>query len=268
MEVGAVDVPGGAGFGTDTEINVVDVGGAGAGGGGLDGALAYAMNATESNHLVCDASAYELAVTLTVHNDHANVVDEGGVPGAQSNLRLFLKDYDGFDVEKDLRAQEDIIYTFDITDVPKEQMVELIVPLDSPTDIYHDPPNGVGDSIVNFDPDDPFGAGTGGAFELQVAVPWASHGRFHITLHQVAIRETTLTPGDIDGDGDVDGTDFIQWQRGFGTQYDETDLGDWQVSFGAGGSLQASVGVVPEPSCVLLIVVGLVGSSLMKRDSW
>jgi hypothetical protein len=69
---GAVTVPGGVGIGTETEINVVDVGGAGAGGGGLDGALAYAMDATEANHLVFDASTYELAVKLTVHNDNAN----------------------------------------------------------------------------------------------------------------------------------------------------------------------------------------------------
>jgi hypothetical protein len=173
---GAVTVPGGVGIGTDTEINVVDVGGTGAGGGGLDGALVYAMDASEANHLVFDASNYELAVKLTVHNDHVNVLDNGGVPGTQMGFRIIVKDYDGIDSNLGLRAQEDLNYEFDITNVPKEQMVELVMPLDIPSSIYHDPPNGVGDSIANFDPDDPEGAGTGGAFELHVGgsmgQPW------------------------------------------------------------------------------------------------
>jgi hypothetical protein len=286
----AVTVPGGVGIGTDTEINVVDwSGGAGAGGGGLDGALAYAMDATEENHLVFDASTYELAVKLTVHNDHVNVLDNGGVPGTQSGFRIILKDYDGFDSTKDLRAQEDLNYEFDLTGVPNEQMVELAMPLDIPSSIYHDPPNGVGDSIANFDPDDPSGAGTGGAFELQVGVPWASHGRFHITLHEVMIRAITATPlaGDYNNDGAVDAADYVVWRENLASEFDLNGNGDesggsagtvdaadyawWRQHFGnsnlgAGSASLAGVGsAVPEPHGFVLFVIGLFCTSLKRK---
>ncbi len=38
--------------------------------------------------------------------------------------------------------------------------------------------------------------------------------------------------GDFDTDGDVDGADFLAWQRGFSTTYDANDLTDWQTSYG------------------------------------
>jgi hypothetical protein len=287
----AVTVPDGVGIGTDTEINVVDVGGAGAGGGGLDGALAYAMDANEANHLVFDASTYELAVKLTVHNDHVNVLDNGGVPGTQSGFRIILKDYDGIDSTKALRAQEDLNYEFDITGVPKEQMVELVRPLDTPSSIYHDPPNGVGDSIANFDPDDPSGAGTGGAFELQVGVPWASHGRFHITLHEVIIREITAIAlsGDYNNDQVVDAADYVVWRKHLGTNFNLNGNGDesggsagivdaadyawWRQHFGnanlgAGStSLQGFGSAVPEPHGLVLLMIGLFRLSLPRKKS-
>jgi hypothetical protein len=284
----AVTVPGGVGIGTDTEINVVDVGGAGAGGGGLDGALVYAMDATEANHLVFDASTYELAVKLTVQNDHVNVLDNGGIPGTQSGFRIILKDYDGIDANKALRAQEDLNYEFDLTNVPKEQMIELVKPLHTPSSIYHDPPNGVGDSIANFDPDDPSGAGTGGAFELQVGVPWASHGRFHITLHEVIIREITATalPGDYNNNQVVDAADYVVWRKNLGRNFNLNGNGDesggsagtvdaadyawWTQHFGnsnlgAGStSLQGFGSAVPEPHGLVLLVIGLLCSSLKR----
>jgi hypothetical protein len=287
----AVTVPDGVGIGTDTEINVVDVGGAGAGGGGLDGALAYSMDASGANHLVFDASTYELAVKLTVHNDHVNVNDNGGVPGTQSGFRIILKDYDGLDSNLGLRAQEDLNYEFDLTNVPKEQMVELVTPLDTPSSIYHDPPNGVGDSIANFDPDDPEGVGTGGAFELHVGVPWASHGRFHITVHEVIIRESTATalPGDYNNDQLVDAADYVVWRKNLGTDFNLNGNGDengdsagivdvadyawWRQHFGnpnlgAGSASLPGVGsAVPEPHGFVLLVIVLFCTSLTRYKS-
>jgi hypothetical protein len=258
---GAVSVPGGTGIGTDVEVNVVDIGGAGAGGGGLDGALAFAMDASAANHLAFNASTYEMAVKLTVHGDHANVADNGGVPGTQSIFRLFLKDYDGVDPVKALRAQEDIIYDYDITNVARDQVVELVAPLDAPAAYYHDPPNGVGDSMPNFDLDDPLGAGTGGAFELQLPVHWASHGRFHVTIHEIAIRERVASPGDFDDDGDVDGNDFLVWQR---DDFSVAGLADWKANFGTGAS-QSPAAAVPEPCGLLLGAVAIAGLSFVRR---
>jgi hypothetical protein len=238
------------------------------------------MTATEANNLVFDASTYELAVKLTVHNDHVNLLDNGGIPGTQSGFRIILKDYDGIDTMKALRAQEDLNYEFDITGVPKDQMIEVVKPLDTPSSVYHDPPNGVGDSIPNFDPDDPAGAGTGGAFELQVGVPWASHGRFHITLHEVIIREITATalPGDYNNNQVVDAADYVAWRENLGTNFnlngngdesgasagvvDEADYAWWKQHFG--NSSQGFGSSVPEPHGLVLLVIGLFCSSLKR----
>jgi len=77
---------------------------------------------------------------------------------------------------------------------------------------------------------------------------------------------------DFDQDGDVDGSDFLAWQRGFGSgttlaqgdangdgQVDDLDLAAWQMQFGTEGSgLQQTAATVPEPSSlVLMLVLGL-----------
>ena len=76
-----------------------------------------------------------------------------------------------------------------------------------------------------------------------------------------AIIGAPVLAGDFDGDGDVDGADFLVWQRTDGTP---AGLSDWQNSYGTGvGSLAASSAAVPEPSTCLLCcsaaVIGLFG---------
>ncbi len=70
------------------------------------------------------------------------------------------------------------------------------------------------------------------------------------------------TPGDFDGDLDVDGRDFLIWQRGGSpTSLSATDLADWQSHYGMGGL--AAVSSIPEPGT--LAMGGLVGIGLMLR---
>jgi hypothetical protein len=66
--------------------------------------------------------------------------------------------------------------------------------------------------------------------------------------------------GDYDNDGDVDGRDFLRWQRGNSpSPLSATDLAVWQANYGTGGltALQS----VPEPalwSCLLPMLAGMV----------
>ena len=58
--------------------------------------------------------------------------------------------------------------------------------------------------------------------------------------------------GDFDVDGNVDGLDFLKWQRGFGDIYDSADLAEWEANYGMVASLIAASAVVPEPATVLM----------------
>jgi hypothetical protein len=74
-----------------------------------------------------------------------------------------------------------------------------------------------------------------------------------------------IASGDYDRNGDVDGNDFLRWQREAGTttaafagadgngdgMVDAADLAIWQEAFGAGNAT-APDGAVPEPSACCL----------------
>ncbi len=89
---------------------------------------------------------------------------------------------------------------------------------------------------------------------------------FRIYDHKLSQAEVNAlvgpgTAGDFDQDGDVDGADFLLWQRdtGVGT------LTDWQNNFGTTASLPAA-GAVPEPaSAVLAICVAMSAMGLTAR---
>ncbi|MCA9237423.1 MAG: hypothetical protein KDA44_18240 [Planctomycetales bacterium] len=71
--------------------------------------------------------------------------------------------------------------------------------------------------------------------------------------------------GDFDVDGDVDGDDFLAWQRGFGSQYDANDLADWQSNYGLGASAVGTAAAVPEPASITLCLLVLTGAALKRR---
>ncbi|MCA9237345.1 MAG: hypothetical protein KDA44_17850 [Planctomycetales bacterium] len=64
--------------------------------------------------------------------------------------------------------------------------------------------------------------------------------------------------GDFDGDFDVDGGDFLAWQRGESpTALGAADLADWQANFGAGAASANALAATPEPSAALLAALAL-----------
>ena len=69
-------------------------------------------------------------------------------------------------------------------------------------------------------------------------------------------------PGDFDADNDVDGEDFLIWQRGFGSTYDAGDLADWKANFGTGG---APIVSVPEPAAASIALLGAAALVGLRR---
>jgi hypothetical protein len=70
--------------------------------------------------------------------------------------------------------------------------------------------------------------------------------------------------GDFDGDGDVDGRDFLIWQRGDSlTPLSAGDLADWQANFGVG--TLATFAVIPEPTSVGLLILASVSAIAFGR---
>lgn len=79
------------------------------------------------------------------------------------------------------------------------------------------------------------------------------------------LTPTTFTPGDFDQDNDVDGDDFLLWQRDPGVG----NLSDWEDNYGTVTTpLQASSAAVPEPTSValLLVAIGLGGTARSRRQ--
>lgn len=75
--------------------------------------------------------------------------------------------------------------------------------------------------------------------------------KLEIEFMEIRLPETGI-PGDFDHDDDVDGYDFLVWQR-------DTSVGslsDWEMNYGTGTSPLASV-AIPEPSSLLLAVLGM-----------
>jgi hypothetical protein len=95
-------------------------------------------------------------------------------------------------------------------------------------------------------------------FEFGALVPNGG-GLVRLELEYMQISVPTEgTPGDFDGDGDVDGADFLVWQRGGSPNpLSAADLADWRANFGPGGSLSATAGV-PEPGALVLAAMALV----------
>ena len=87
---------------------------------------------------------------------------------------------------------------------------------------------------------------------------------FHYTMPAYSVSTLVLyaasLAGDFDSDGDVDGRDFLLWQRNPSVG----DLADWQANYGV-GSLTANSVAVPEPSNMVWIVTWIAISLVRHR---
>jgi hypothetical protein len=84
------------------------------------------------------------------------------------------------------------------------------------------------------------------------------------------VDASELAPtGDFDLDGDVDGRDFLIWQRGGSPiQLSAGDLGDWQANYGfEPGMLTSTSTAVPEPSGLASLLLGIFSLLRIHRSS-
>jgi len=80
---------------------------------------------------------------------------------------------------------------------------------------------------------------------------------------ELSILTVDTQDGDFDGDHDVDGGDFLSWQRNFG---DEANLDLWEANFGSVQTFATvAVNAVPEPSSVTLLLTIIVSLSVTHR---
>lgn len=76
-----------------------------------------------------------------------------------------------------------------------------------------------------------------------------------VDFDDVRLDALSAMTGDFDLDGDVDGTDFLVWQRdGINSPL---DLADWVASYGMAVPLAATSVAVPEPTAGMLLLFGI-----------
>jgi hypothetical protein len=138
-------------------------------------------------------------------------------------------------------------------------------------------------------------AGPAGQVMILDPTPWTvGRGMFNnnvtdwsdAIIDEVRISDVALTPGqflfgeptagedaDFDNDGDIDGQDFLIWQRGIGASgtnatgdangdnaVNGDDLAIWRGQFGS-----PAVAAIPEPAAVLLLAAASIGVAASRR---
>jgi len=96
--------------------------------------------------------------------------------------------------------------------------------------------------------------------------PNADPQSLFVDAFSLTAAEAPSTPGDFDGDGDVDGRDFLTWQRGGSPNpFTAGDLAEWQGAYN-GGALGA-LNSVPEPTSLACLALGFccVGMRMTRR---
>ena len=81
-------------------------------------------------------------------------------------------------------------------------------------------------------------------------------------LDDIVLSIVTAQDGDFDLDGDVDGNDFLVWQRTDGTP---GGLTLWQNNYGTGVLAAAGTSAVPEPASLTLVLLGLAAIGRRSR---
>ncbi|MCH7752780.1 MAG: PEP-CTERM sorting domain-containing protein [Planctomycetes bacterium] len=79
----------------------------------------------------------------------------------------------------------------------------------------------------------------------------------------VTLAVVPALPGDFDIDGDVDGDDFILWQR----DPSVGSLADWEANYGMVAPLSAASAAVPEPATAIMLMLGMAAMLMARRTA-
>lgn len=85
-----------------------------------------------------------------------------------------------------------------------------------------------------------------------------------VTLHVI---DAVLPPGDYNGNGVVDGADYVVWRKGLGTTYNQTHYDLWRAHFGELAPAGLAAGSqVPEPHSVTALLLSLLALTGRRRE--
>jgi len=111
-----------------------------------------------------------------------------------------------------------------------------------------------------------FGLGPDSGAIDSITIEWPSGSvqeLNNVSVNQVLNLVEGLLPGDFNGDGYVDGGDFLDWQRGNSpSPLSATDLAAWKANFAAAPTLLSAAKPLPEPTTPVLLLLGLMVSPM------
>jgi hypothetical protein len=97
-----------------------------------------------------------------------------------------------------------------------------------------------------------------------------------VVLIGLSSETVQVDDADFDGDGDVDGRDFLIWQRGVGVgttlaqgdangsgSVNGADLAIWKTQFGQ--AAVGAAGAIPEPGSAVLLIIGAASVAALRR---
>lgn len=100
-----------------------------------------------------------------------------------------------------------------------------------------------------------------GAFAIETPYEWDLTNLY--TTGEVTLLSVSSLPGDFDADGDVDGRDYLTWQR----DPNVGSLNAWKANYGSSLESPGNLTAVPEPATTAMLILGLIASAWRRSLS-
>jgi hypothetical protein len=180
------------------------------------------------------------------------------LPGSNtSSFRVVAKDLDGNDTAP-AQGAEEFALSFNTSLFNETAFTTVFIPWTdalAPNNSFGFANGGDG-SLVDFN-----------LYQFQVANNGAGTNlKLEVESIKIVPISTPGLAGDFDGDGDVDGRDFLAWQRGNSpAPFSAGDLADWQDNYGDGALVTTTA--VPEPGALCLMLLAGIGAVAWRRPT-